>query len=85
MMDSLSTEGSVNGSYGINRAFAGNDQSTHFVYIGASDFDSLTANQQTLTTSSDFAKFSRKVGNNNNRTVINTSVVIPVKGWPKHA
>ena len=81
MMDSLSTEGSVNGSYGINRAFAGNDQSTHFVYIGASDFDSLTANQQTLTTSSDFAKFSRKVGNN--RTVINTSVVIPVKGWPK--
>ena len=27
MMDSLSTEGSVNGSYGINRAFAGNDQS----------------------------------------------------------
>ena len=81
MMDSLSTEDSVNGSYGINRAFAGNDQSTHFVYIGASDFDSLTANQQTLTTSSDFAKFSRKVGNN--RTVINTSVVIPVKGWPK--
>ena len=81
MMNSLSTEGSVNGSYGINRAFAGNDQSTHFVYIGASDFDSLTANQQTLTTSSDFAKFSRKVGNN--RTVINTSVVIPVKGWPK--
>ena len=81
MMDSLSTEGSVNGSYGINRAFAGNDQSTHFVYIGASDFDSLTANQQTLTTSSDFAKFSRKVGNN--RTVINTSVVIHVKGWPK--
>ena len=81
MMDSLSTEGSVNGSYGINRAFAGNDQSTHFVYIGASDFDSLTANKQTLTTSSDFAKFSRKVGNN--RTVINTSVVIPVKGWPK--
>lgn len=81
MMDSLSTEGSVNGSYGINRAFAGNDQSTHFVYIGASDFDSLTVNQQTLTTSSDFAKFSRKVGNN--RTVINTSVVIPVKGWPK--
>ena len=81
MMDSLSTEGSVNGSYGINRAFAGNDQSTHFVYIGASDFDSLTANQQTLTTSSDFAKFSRKVGNN--RTVVNTSVVIPVKGWPK--
>ena len=80
MMDSLSTEGSVNGSYGINRAFAGNDQSTHFVYIGASDFDSLTANQQTLTTSSEFAKFSRKVGNN--RTVINTSVVIPVKGWP---
>ena len=53
----------------------------HFVYIGASDFDSLTANQQTLTTSSDFAKFSRKVGNN--RKVINTSVVIPVKGWPK--
>ena len=43
MMDSLSTEGSVNGSYGINRSFAGNDQSTHFVYIGASDFDSLTA------------------------------------------
>ena len=81
MMDALSTEDSVNGSYGINRAFAGNDQSTHFVYIGASDFDSLTANQQTLTTSSDFAKFSRKVGNN--RTVINTSVVIPVKGWPK--
>ena len=81
MMDSLSTEDSVNGSYGINRAFAGNDQSTHFVYIGASDFDSLTANQQTLTTSSDFAKFSRKVGNN--RTVIDTSVVIPVKGWPK--
>ena len=81
MMDSLSTEDSVNGSYGINRAFAGNDQSTHFVYIGASDFDSLTANQQTLTTSSDFAKFSRKVGNN--REVINTSVVIPVKGWPK--
>ena len=81
MMDSLSTEDSVNASYGINRAFAGNDQSTHFVYIGASDFDSLTANQQTLTTSSDFAKFSRKVGNN--RTVINTSVVIPVKGWPK--
>ena len=81
MMDSLSTEGSVNGSYGINRAFAGNDQSTHFVYIGASDFDSLTANQQTLTTSPDFAKFSRKVGNN--RKVINTSVVIPVKGWPK--
>ena len=81
MMDSLSAQDSVNGSYGINRAFAGNDQSTHFVYIGASDFDSLTANQQTLTTSSDFAKFSIKVGNN--RTVINTSVVIPVKGWPK--
>ena len=81
MMDSLSTEDSVNGSYGINRAFDGNKKSTHFVYIGASDFDSLTANQQTLTTSSDFAKFSRKVGNN--RTVINTSVVIPVKGWPK--
>ena len=38
-------------------------------------------NKPTLTTSSDFAKFSRKVGNN--RTVINTSVVIPVKGWPK--
>ena len=33
MMDSLSAQDSVNGSYGINRAFAGNDQSPHFVYI----------------------------------------------------
>ena len=74
-------DGTVTGSYGLNRIFLGNNKASHFVYIGASDFETLTANQTDLTASPAFAKFARKVGGL--REVLNTSLILPVKSWPK--
>ena len=62
--------------YGLNRVLYGNDEFTHFVYIGASDFVTLTDGATELT-SSKLKKFSRKV--KGMREVLNTSLVIPVK------
>jgi hypothetical protein len=81
LMDSNVADGSVTGSYGLNRIFLGNNEASHFVYVGAQDYESLVANQDALTTSPAFAKFSKKVGMV--RDVINTSLVFPVKSWPK--
>ncbi len=81
LMDSNVADGSVTGSYGLNRIFLGNNEASHFVYIGAQDFESLVANQNTSTTSPAFEKFSRKVGTL--REVLNTTLVFPVKSWPK--
>jgi hypothetical protein len=71
----------VTGSYGINRVFVGNDKASHFVYIGASDFATLAANQVTLNSSPEFSKFAKRVGGL--RDVINTSLLFPVKSWPR--
>lgn len=81
LIDSSVADGTVTSSYGLNRIFLGNNDVSHFVYIGASDFETLTANQATLTSSRAVAKFSRKVGKL--RTVLNTSLVLPVRAWPK--
>ena len=51
LMESNVAAGTATGSYGLNRLFVGNDKASHFVYIGASDFATLAANQATLTSS----------------------------------
>tara|TARA_B110000037_G_scaffold55763_1_gene68185 strand:+ start:56 stop:775 length:720 start_codon:yes stop_codon:yes gene_type:complete len=81
LMDANVADGTVTSSYGLNRIFLGNNDASHFVYIGATDFETLTANQATLTSSRAFTKFSRKVGKL--RKVLNTSLIVPVKAWPK--
>jgi len=81
LMESNVAAGTVTGSYGLNRLFVGNDKASHFVYIGASDFATLAANQATLTSSPEYAKFAKKVSGL--RDVINTSLLSPVKAWPR--
>ena len=81
LMESNVESGSVTSSYGLNRVLYGNDEFTHFVYIGASDFVTLTDGATELTSSKAFEKFSRKV--KGMREVLNTSLIIPVKAWPR--
>ena len=81
LMESNVESGSVTSSYGLNRVLYGNDEFTHFVYIGASDLVTLTDGATELTSSKAFEKFSRKV--KGMREVLNTSLVIPVKAWPR--
>jgi hypothetical protein len=81
LMEASADAGLVSGSYGMNRIFIGNNEASHFVYIGAQDFATLVDNQNAMTSSSAFAKFSKKVGMV--REVLNTSLIIPVKSWPK--
>jgi hypothetical protein len=81
LMDASTDAGLVSGSYGMNRIFIGNNEASHFVYIGAQDFATLVDNQNAMTSSSAFAKFSKKVGMV--REVLNTSLIFPVKSWPK--
>ena len=80
LMESNVESGSVTSSYGLNRVLYGNDEFTHFVYIGASDFVTLTDGATELTSSKAFEKFSSKV---KMREVLNTSLVIPVKAKDK--
>ena len=54
LMDANVAAGTVTSSYGLNRIFLGNNDASHFVYIGATDFETLTANQATLTSSRDW-------------------------------
>ena len=81
LMDASTDAGLVSGSYGMNRIFIGNNEASHFVYIGSQDFATLVDNQNAMTSSSAFAKFSKKVGMV--REVLNTSLIFPVKSWPK--
>lgn len=81
LRESAVADGTVTGSYGLNRIFLGNNEASHFVYIGASDFATLTANQATLTSSRAFDKFTRSVSGV--RELLNTSLVMAVKGWTK--
>ena len=81
LMESNVESGSVTSSYGLNRVLYGNDEFTHFVYIGASDFVTLTDGATEQTSSKAFEKFSRKV--KGMREVLNTSLIIPVKAWPR--
>lgn len=81
LMESNVESGSVTSSYGLNRVLYGNDEFTHFVYIGASDFVTLTDGAREQTSSKAFEKFSRKV--KGMREVLNTSLIIPVKAWPR--
>ena len=81
LSESAVADGTVTGSYGLNRIFLGNNEASHFVYIGASDFATLTANQATLTSSRAFDKFTRSVSGV--RELLNTSLVMAVKGWIK--
>jgi hypothetical protein len=81
LMESNVAAGTMTGSYGINRVFVGNDKASHFVYYGASDFATLAANQGTLNSSPEFSKFAKRVGGL--RDVINTSLLFPVKSWPR--
>jgi hypothetical protein len=81
LMKTSTANGLVSGSYGMNRIFLGNNEASHFVYIGAQNFETLVANQNAMTTSPAFEKFARKVGMV--REVLNTSLIFPVKSWPK--
>ena len=54
LSESAVADGTVTGSYGLNRIFLANNEASHFVYIGASDFATLTANHATMLTSLDW-------------------------------
>jgi hypothetical protein len=81
LMDASVENGTITNSYGLNRVFLGNSEASHFVYIGASDFEALTAQEATINSSSDFSRYLRKVGGV--REILNTSLITPVKSWPR--
>jgi hypothetical protein len=75
------TQDTVFMKYDISTSNEAANEASHFVYIGAQDFATLVDNQNAMTSSSAFAKFSKKVGMV--REVLNTSLILPVKSWPK--
>ena len=81
LMDASVENGSISDSYGLNRIFLGNSDASHFVYIGAQDFESLVAQDTAIQGSSDFARYLRKVGGV--REILNTSLLTPVTSWPR--
>lgn len=81
LMDASVKNGSISDSYGLNRIFLGNSDASHFVYIGAQDFQSLVAQDTEVQESNDFARYLRKVGGV--REILNTSLITPVMSWPK--
>ena len=80
-MEAGVANGTIKNSYGLNRIFLGNSEATHFVYIGASDFEALVAQEASMNSSTAATTFFRNVGGA--RELLNTSLVAPVKSWPK--
>lgn len=80
-MEAGVANGTIKNSYGLNRVFLGNSEATHFVYIGASDFEALVAQDASMNSSTAATTFFRKVGGA--RELLNTSLIAPVKNWPK--
>ena len=78
LMDNNVEAGFVKSSYGLNRVNFGSDALSHFVYIGGSSIEDVNPD---LTSTKAYAKFAKKVSGM--REVVNTSLIMPVKSWPK--
>jgi hypothetical protein len=78
LMDNNVAAGFVKSSYGLNRVNFGSDALSHFVYIGGSSIEDVNPD---LTSTKAYAKFAKKVSGM--REVVNTSLIMPVKSWPK--
>ena len=76
-----SNENELTSSYGLNSVIYGSTEFTHFIYIGGSDFASLTKNQMAQSQSDAQAKFLKKV--KGMREVVNISYGSPIKAWLK--
>jgi hypothetical protein len=81
MMDANVQSGVVSDSYGLNRILFGNSEASHFVYLGAQDFESLVELETAIRGSIAFEEYLSKVGDV--RELLNTSLITPVASWPK--
>ena len=81
MMDANVQSGVVSDSYGLNRILFGNSEASHFVYLGAQDFESLVELETAIRASIAFEEYLSKVGDV--RELLNTSLITPVASWPK--
>ena len=66
-------------SYGLNRVVFGNDDATHFVYLGGGNVAELM-NSVSSYSQNELARFTRR--EEGIREIVNTSLIIPVKAWP---
>lgn len=82
MMDENVQSGVVSNSYGLNRILLGNSEASHFVYIGAQDFESLVELDAAVRGSNAFEDYQSEVGSV--RNLLNTSLITPVASWPKN-
>jgi len=82
LMDANVQSGVISDSYGLNRILLGNSEASHFVYIGAQDFESLVELDAKVRGSSAFEEYQSEVGDV--RELLNTSLITPVMSWPKN-
>ena len=82
LMDANVQSGVISDSYGLNRILLGNSEASHFVYLGAQDFESLVELEAAIRRSSAFEEYRSQVGDM--RELLNTSLITPVMNWPKN-
>jgi hypothetical protein len=82
LMDANVQSGVISNSYGLNRILLGNSEATHFVYLGAQDFESLVELDTAVRGSSAFEEYRSEVGDV--RELLNTSLITPVMNWPRN-
>ena len=82
LMDANVQSGVISDSYGLNRILLGNSEASHFVYLGAQDFESLVELETAIRGSSAFEEYQNQVGEV--RELLNTSLITPVMNWPKN-
>ena len=82
LMDANVQSGVISNSYGLNRILLGNSEASHFVYLGAQDFESLVELETAIRGSIAFEKYQSQVGEV--RELLNTSLITPVMNWPKN-
>jgi len=82
LMDANVQSGVISNSYGLNRILLGNSEASHFVYLGAQDFESLVELETAIRGSSAFEEYQSEVGDV--RELLNTSLITPVMNWPKN-
>ena len=82
LMDANVQSGVISDSYGLNRILLGNSEASHFVYLGAQDFESLVELETAIRESSAFEEYQNHVGEV--RELLNTSLITPVMNWPKN-